>query len=44
MFGHRDFNGHRQLEERLIPVLRDLIRKKNEVINLAEEPEEDKTE
>ena len=28
MFGHRDFNGHRQLEERLIPVLRDLIRKK----------------
>ena len=27
MFGHRDFNGHRQLEERLIPVLRDLIRK-----------------
>ena len=28
MFGHRDFNGHRQLEERLIPILRDLIRKK----------------
>ena len=28
MFGHRDFNGHRQLDERLIPVLRDLIRKK----------------
>lgn len=28
MFGHRDFNCHRQLEERLIPVLRDLIRKK----------------
>ena len=28
MFGHRDFNGHRQLEERMIPVLRDLIRKK----------------
>ena len=28
MFGHRDFNGHRQLEERLIPLLRDLIRKK----------------
>ena len=28
MFGHRDFNGHRQLEEKLIPILRDLIRKK----------------
>ena len=27
MFGHRDFYGHRQLEERLIPILRDLIRK-----------------
>ena len=27
MFGHRDFYGHRQLEERLIiPILRDLIR------------------
>ena len=25
MFGHRDFCGHRQLEERLIPILRDLI-------------------
>ena len=28
MFGHRDFYGHRQLEDRLIPILRDLIRKK----------------
>ena len=28
MFGHRDFYGYRQLEERLIPILRDLIRKK----------------
>lgn len=28
MFGHRDFYGHKQLEERLIPILRDLIRKK----------------
>ena len=28
MFGHRDFNGHMQLEDRLIPILRDLIRKK----------------
>ena len=28
MFGHRDFYAHRQLEERLIPLLRDLIRKK----------------
>ena len=27
MFGHRDFYAHRQLEERLIPLLRDLIRK-----------------
>ena len=27
MFGHRDFYGHRQLEERLIPIHRDLIRK-----------------
>ena len=27
MFGHRDFNSHRQLEERLIPILRDLIRR-----------------
>lgn len=27
MFGHRDFCGHRQLEERLIHILRDLIRK-----------------
>ena len=25
----RDFYGHRQLEERLIPILRDIIRKKN---------------
>ena len=28
MFGHRDFYSHRQLEERLIPILQDLIRKK----------------
>ena len=27
LFGHRDFYGHRQLEERLIPILRDMIRK-----------------
>lgn len=28
MFGHRDFNAHRQLDEALIPFLRDLIRRK----------------
>jgi len=27
LFGHRDFYGHRRLEERLIPILRDLIRR-----------------
>lgn len=27
MFGYTDFFGHRQLEERLIHILRDLIRK-----------------
>lgn len=28
LFGHRDFYAHRQLEDRLIPILRELIRKK----------------
>ena len=27
LFGHRDFYGHRQVEERLIPILRDMIRR-----------------
>lgn len=28
LFGHRDFNAHRQLEERLVPLLEDLTRRK----------------
>ena len=26
LFGHRDFNGHRALDERLFPLLKDIIR------------------
>lgn len=29
LFGHRDFNAHRQLEERLVPLLEDLMRRKS---------------
>lgn len=28
LLGHRDFNAHRQLEERLVPLLEDLMRRK----------------
>lgn len=28
LFGHRDFDGHRRLDERLYPLLKDLIRTK----------------
>ena len=28
LFGHRDFNGHRALDDRLYPMLRDLLSEK----------------
>ena len=29
LFGHRDFSGHRTLDEKLYPLLKDIIRTKN---------------